>query len=166
MKQLYANNAATALVGDLAVGDLVLTVASDADLPQLAANQFILLTLIGLDGNGNEAAWEIVRVTGRNGKTLNVARGQEGTAARAWANGTLIEARLTAGSLDGKEDVIAAGSAAHYWRGDKTWRDLAVDVRAVVLSGLSIASAAAVTATDSLLVAVGKLQAQVNSLAA
>ncbi|WP_347506203.1 hypothetical protein [Pseudomonas anguilliseptica] len=78
MKQLFANNAATALVGELAAGDLVLTVASDVDLPALAANQYFLITLIGLDANGNEVTWEVVRVTGRNAKTLNVARAQEG----------------------------------------------------------------------------------------
>lgn len=40
---------------------------------------------------------------------------------------------------------------------------LAADVRAVVLTGLSTASAAAVTSSDSLLVAIGKLQAQITA---
>lgn len=59
-----------------------------------------------------------------------------------------------------KEPTIAGGSTAQYWRGDKGWRDFATDVRAAVLTGLSTATNAAVAATDSVLVAIGKLQAQ------
>ncbi|MGN5592557.1 phage tail-collar fiber domain-containing protein [Stutzerimonas nitrititolerans] len=66
---------------------------------------------------------------------------------------------------DEKEPAIAPGTAGQYWRGNKTWRDFATDVRAAVLSGLSIASATAVAATDSLLTAIGKLQAQITGLA-
>jgi hypothetical protein len=63
-----------------------------------------------------------------------------------------------------KEPAIALGNAAQFWRGDKTWADLATAVRAAVLTGLSTATATAVAATDTLLVALGKLQAQVTSL--
>jgi|GEM_PF-1271825 len=66
---------------------------------------------------------------------------------------------------DEKEPAIAGGTTAQYWRGNKTWRDFATDVRAAVLTGLSTASATAVAATDSLLTAIGKLQAQVTGLA-
>lgn len=76
---------------------------------------------------------------------------------------------LTAGMgkklQDEKEPTIAAGTTAQYWRGDKSWRDFATDVRAAVLTGLSTASAAAIAASDSLLSALGKLQAQVTGLA-
>lgn len=63
----------------------------------------------------------------------------------------------------GAEPTIAAATGtptAQYWRGDKSWRDLATDVRAAVLTGLSTAINASVAATDSVLVAIGKLQAQ------
>lgn len=62
-----------------------------------------------------------------------------------------------------KEPTIAAATGtptAQYWRGDKSWRDFATDVRAAVLTGLSTATNAAVSAADSVLVAIGKLQAQ------
>lgn len=62
-----------------------------------------------------------------------------------------------------KEPTIAAATGtptAQYWRGDKGWRDFATDVRAAVLTGLSTATNSAVAATDSVLVAIGKLQAQ------
>lgn len=62
----------------------------------------------------------------------------------------------------GAEPAITVGSTAQYWRGDKWWRDFATDVRAAVLTGLSTASAVAVAAADSVLVAIGKLQAQLD----
>lgn len=49
-----------------------------------------------------------------------------------------------------------------YWGGRKTWQDFKEKVRSTVLTGLSTASDAAVSATDTLLDAVGKLQAQVS----
>lgn len=62
--------------------------------------------------------------------------------------------------LNAKEPTITAGTTAQFWRGDKTWQDLATAVRAVVLTGISFASSVAVTAADSILTAIGKLQAQ------
>jgi len=61
-----------------------------------------------------------------------------------------------------REPTIAAGTVAQYWRGDKTWRDLATDVRAAALTGFSTATGTAVAAADSVLAAFGKLQAQIN----
>ncbi len=86
------------------------------------------------------------------------------------ATGTAISATdsvLTAlgklqAQINGKEPTIAAGSNAQYWRGDKGWRDFATDVRAAVLTGLSTATGTAISATDSVLTALGKLQAQIN----
>ncbi|MDC8756271.1 tail fiber domain-containing protein [Janthinobacterium fluminis] len=65
-----------------------------------------------------------------------------------------------------KEPGIAPGTAAQYWRGDKSWRDLAADVRGAALSGLSLASGTAVAAADTILVAMGKLQKQIADLGA
>lgn len=50
----------------------------------------------------------------------------------------------------------------YYWGGRKTWQDLFAKVRSVTLTGLSTASDAVVSATDTVLVAIGKLQAQVS----
>lgn len=71
-------------------------------------------------------------------------------------------ADLTAG-LTTREPAVTAGTTAQYWRGDKTWRDFFTDVRAAVLTGLSTATATAATAADTVLVAIGKLQAQVSA---
>ncbi|WP_026470115.1 hypothetical protein [Alkanindiges illinoisensis] len=72
-----------------------------------------------------------------------------------------ISANATA--ISGKEPAVTAGTTAQYQRGDKSWRDFATDVRATALTGLSMASATAIVATDSVLSALGKLQAQVTA---
>lgn len=98
------------------------------------------------------------------------------TTATAAAATKLVTARTINGvSFDGtanitvsdssKEPSIASGTAAQFWRGDKTWQDFATVTRAVALTGLSTATNAAIAATDSILVGFGKLQAQINGLA-
>lgn len=65
-----------------------------------------------------------------------------------------------------KESAITAAptaATAKYWRGDKTWSDFFTDVRAATLTGLSAATNAVVAASDTVLAAIGKLQAQVSS---
>jgi len=66
-------------------------------------------------------------------------------------------------ALNGKEPTITAGTNTDYWRGDKSWQDLGGAVRGTALTGLSTTTSAAITATDSVLVAAGKLQAQINT---
>ncbi len=63
----------------------------------------------------------------------------------------------------GAEPSVTAGTNAQFWRGDKSWRDFATDVRAAVLTGLSTATNSAIAATDTVLAALGKLQAQLNN---
>lgn len=63
----------------------------------------------------------------------------------------------------GAEPAITAGTTSQYRRGDKTWRDFATDVRAAVLTGLSTATSAVIAATDTVLGALGKLQAQITA---
>jgi len=65
--------------------------------------------------------------------------------------------------VDSKEPTITATTSADYYRGDKTWRSFATDALGTVLTGLSTATATAITATDTVLTAFGKLQAQVNN---
>lgn len=73
----------------------------------------------------------------------------------------------TDNKLNQKEPTISAkGSSTsddnYYWGGRKTWQDLFAKVRSTTLTGLSTASDAVVRATDTVLVALGKLQAQVS----
>lgn len=87
---------------------------------------------------------------------LATARNINGVAFDGTADVTIVDST--------KEPAIAAGTTAQYWRGDKSWQDLATAVRAVVLTGLSTATNSAIVATDSVLVALGKLQAQLTAL--
>ena len=128
--------------------------------------------LVLTDSPGRPLAFEVISYTSRSGSgpyTLNgVTRGLEGTVGLAWGIDTFAMQSLTAGELEeiiaGREPAIAVGTTAQYRRGDKTWQDLAAAVRAAVMTGLSTASATAVSATDSLLAAIGKLQAQITGL--
>ena len=67
-----------------------------------------------------------------------------------------------AAAIAAKEPTITAGTTSQFWRGDKSWQDLAAAVRAAVLTGLSTATSTVVVAADSVLAAIGKLQAQVS----
>jgi len=62
----------------------------------------------------------------------------------------------------GKEPTITAGTSAQFWLGNKTWATIITTVLGVVLTGLSTATSTAVVATDTILVAIGKLQAQIT----
>lgn len=123
----------------------------------------------------DEDGYEIVYVrTHEDGSDTfsNVLRGQEGTTAREFdaihsvsGRATIVGLRVSSVDFDrfeAKEPPITAGTTAQYWRGDKTWRDFATDVRGAVLTGLSTATNAVVTATDTVLQAIGKLQKQIT----
>lgn len=66
--------------------------------------------------------------------------------------------------LNGKQATIATGTTAQYYRGDKSWQTLSDVVLGTTLTGLSVASSAIVAAADTILVGIGKLQAQVSAL--
>jgi hypothetical protein len=68
----------------------------------------------------------------------------------------------TQGQLNAKEPAITAGTRAEYLRGDKSLSTFATDVITSVLTGLSTTTNSAVTATDTVLIGMGKLQAQVS----
>ena len=71
---------------------------------------------------------------------------------------------VTATDSVAREPAISAGTVTQYWRGDKTWRDIYVDVRAATLTGLSVGTNAVVTAADTVLDALGKLQRQMSDV--
>lgn len=103
MAQLFKNNAFSALAGsatDVAT-TLTLTPSTGSRFPSPTGGDFFLATLVGLDGNGSESSWEIVKVTGRSNDSLTVVRGQEGTTAVAWDAGARIESRATANTYAG-----------------------------------------------------------------
>lgn len=63
-----------------------------------------------------------------------------------------------------KEPAVSGSTAATYWNGLKSFVDFAISVRAAVLTGLSVATSAVISATDTVLTALGKLQAQITGI--
>lgn len=132
--QLYQNNWAAQLtaLATASATQLEVTPANAAAVAAIAPGDYMLLTLSERDGAGQEIAWEVVKITAVDASTgvltLDPAgRGLEGTAARIWASGTQISARLTAGTMarldlprslpltiaaSAEGEALAAGAAA------------------------------------------------------
>ena len=159
-------------------GVLQISDAAGALLGTLTGGDWYVLTAYKRSGSV-ESAIEIIKVLGVNevgyaapGECrIRVERGHEGTTPQTYVATDLISMRLTAGGLNDlasdaelatKEPAIAAGTTAQFWRGDKTWQDLFTQVRTATLNGLSTATSTVVAAADTVLVALGKLQAQVS----
>ncbi|GLU41097.1 hypothetical protein [Pseudomonas sp. NBRC 100443] len=108
--QRFINNFSTVLTAPLAADDDVLQVAADqaAKLVGLGGGGFYQLTLSRADSNGAEVAWEIVRATEASGGDITIQREQDGTTALAWPAGSIVSARLTAGSLTALVQGFAA----------------------------------------------------------
>lgn len=113
MPQLFTNNAFGSLAGSVngAATTFVLASGNGAKFPAPTGGDYFLATLIGLDGNGAESVWEIVKCTARSTDQLTVVRAQEGTTATTWNAGTRIEIRWTAAGIAGKEDSGTASSS-------------------------------------------------------
>ena len=121
---------------------------------------------IGYDENA-----ETVLYTDVSGNALTgVTRGIEGTA-RVWASGEVIGRNFTNEDYSkltnnieeiSKEVVPPNGTTAQYLRGDKSWADFGTSARSTALTGLT-AQNEAITATDSVLAAMGKAQGQIGA---
>jgi hypothetical protein len=161
-----------------------------ADIPALTTGSSILygngsggFSNVSI-GSGVSFAGGILSATGLGGTVTSVAALTLGTTgtdlSSTVANGTttpVITLNVPTASaanrgalsstdwstFNNKEPAIAAGTTAQYWRGDKTWQDFATSVRAAVLTGLSTATNAVITAADTVLSAFGKLQAQITA---
>lgn len=99
MAQLFKNNAFSSMGATLTNVATTLTVASSHGdrFPVVAAPDFMMVTLQDASNN-----IEIVKVTARasGADTMTIQRAQEGTTARSWAIGDLVELRLTALALN------------------------------------------------------------------
>ena len=114
MTQVFKNNAYASLAAELSAAGTLATLATGqgSRFPAPTGGDHFLATLILLDGNGAETAWEIVKCTVRATDGLTIERAQEGTTARIWPVGSRIELRTTAGTLDSFTDVTQAAAAA------------------------------------------------------
>jgi hypothetical protein len=156
----YSNNATTTLAAAITsttATSLTVATGSGALFPTLSGSDYFLVTLTF------GSAMEIVKVTGVSGDVFTIVRGQESTTPNTFPAGAAVGNYLTKGALDqikldalpSSSDAVPEGSSNLYFT--------AARVLATVLSGLSTATASAVAATDTILVAIGKLQAQINT---
>lgn len=93
---LYANNAASTLLGNLGATDTSFSLpnGTGARFPAPTAGQSFMLTIEDTSSN-----LEIVECTARTNDVLTVIRGREGTTAKAFTASTPIDMRVTAGML-------------------------------------------------------------------
>lgn len=99
MARLHANNFITTLNGGISSGATSIILTSVTGFPAVGGGDTCNVTL------ANGADIEIVTATAISSFTLTVTRGAEGTIAKAFANGSIVSIRPTAGSFDGKADL-------------------------------------------------------------
>lgn len=104
MPQLLKNNVSGTLASELSAVGTSMTLVDASAFPDPGADYY-LCTLAGLDSNGREDKWEIVRVTAKASNTLSITRAQESTTNRLWPVGTAVQMRLTAGAVATKDDL-------------------------------------------------------------
>ena len=92
----FTNNASTQISKPLSALDTTITVSNNtaAVFPKLLDGDYCILTLV--DANGQ---YEVVKCTSRTDSEFTVTRAQEGTVAKAFPVGSLLELRLTSGSI-------------------------------------------------------------------
>jgi hypothetical protein len=155
-------------VTPLAIGATEMTLyAADApyNLPPAEGGLLVLC-----DSPGNPSFIEVISYTSRTGLNLSgVVRGLEGTTARAWSGFAYCFQSMLAGDyaadMNAKENAITAGTAAQMWLGNKTWASVLSQVQGTLLTGLSLATGTAITAADTVLSGLGKLQKQITDAA-
>lgn len=105
MTQKLANNARALLVSSITSGDLVVTVeAGKADLFPVGTTSSWLTPLDWFratleDSAGNREIIKVGLRTAGSGVMSNILRGQEGTTARAFPAGSVVELRVTAADV-------------------------------------------------------------------
>lgn len=108
--QLIKNNAYSSLAGALTNVATSLTVATGTGdrFPIVTGSDYCMLTLQDASNN-----IEIIKVTARASASdsMTIARGQEGTTARAWNIGDVVELRITAGTLNPLQVMAGAATA-------------------------------------------------------
>lgn len=107
MEIKFANNASTTLLDN--IGTDVVTIAVSPDTGDLfpdliQATDYFKITV----KNPGDGSWEIMKVTAKDGDLFTVERAQEGTTALAFPQNSVVENRLTAGSIEHILNDVAA----------------------------------------------------------
>jgi len=105
MPVLFTNNASATIASSItpSATSIVVSTGQGVEFPTLTGSDYFIATLTDSSNN-----LEIVKVTARSGDTLTVVRAQEGTTARTYTAGSLIELRITATVLS---SFIQTGTA-------------------------------------------------------
>lgn len=117
--QKFSNGASATLAAGISSTATSLSVTSGegAEFPALAANQFFVATIMHLSGT-TVTAFEIVTVTARATDSMTIVRGQEGTAAAAWAAGDTIALLPTAGGMGQMVQPVQAQAQGYNYAAD------------------------------------------------
>jgi hypothetical protein len=109
MPVLYTNNALSNLSASItnSATSLSVTAGTGVRFPNPGGSDYFYATITDTSGE-----IEIVRVTSRMTDSLTVARGQDGTTARAWGTNANFELRVTRSMLDDFKTDTRAGNAA------------------------------------------------------
>lgn len=100
--RIHFNNFTTALSSG--ISDIDTSFTLDDSIPAIGSS-YVLLTIT------SGGLYEIVKVSSLAGApTYTITRAQEGTTALSWSSGATVECRLTANSVDGKEDTLSGQS--------------------------------------------------------
>ena len=158
MSLKLSNNAVSRPASGITNSDtsISLTPGSGALFPALSVGDWFPATLVKADGS-----LEIVRVTARSTDVLTVTRAQDGTTAKAFSAGDLIELRLTAGSLQTIEASALAGVTA-------LQADLAIvetDV-GTLQTNLGALQTTVATLDSETTASIANLQSQINAIPA
>ena len=93
----FANNVSTTLSAAINATQTTISVADASGLPTLSSGDYVYLTI---DTDTTTPTIEVVKVTAVSSNDLTVVRGQDGTTASSFSNGTKVELRVTAAALD------------------------------------------------------------------
>jgi hypothetical protein len=102
----WSNNASGALASSISSASttIVLAAGQGVEFPTPGGGNYFYATLTDTSNN-----LEVVKVTARTVDTLTVVRGQDGTAARSYAAGDLLELRPTAAGLTDMQAYTPSG---------------------------------------------------------
>ena len=103
-KQLFANNISITIDEFLSASDTTVTVSSTANFPAMSSGDWIMGTIVPVGGQGTK---EVIKITAFSGTAVTIVRGQEGTFAQEFLYGSILEFRITKGSLEYLRDRIA-----------------------------------------------------------
>lgn len=101
---LFANNASGALANEIsaAVTEITLVTGQGANFPDPDTGEIFKVTI----DNYLEGTREICHCTARVGDVLTIERAQEGTTAVVHPAGTLVQLRITAGTIEWLQSLI------------------------------------------------------------